>query len=204
MKPRFDKLKFKESLNGELVKLNVNDINYEIFHDIVLSIHEVHAFLKRKDVRANHATFVTNAFGKAVVKRSKLRKAHLKNEWKQLKLLNNYQRNVCVSLFLEIKKTDVENLNVKPLRDSKKFWKNFALLFLNNINYKKRITIFKNENIFSNDKKVVETFHEFITNVVKTVIILETPCLIFETSQTNPVPQSIENFSKHPSIKHNE
>ena len=31
MKPRFDKLKFKESLNGELVKLNVNDINYENF-----------------------------------------------------------------------------------------------------------------------------------------------------------------------------
>ena len=105
---------------------------------------------------------------------------------------------------MEIKKIDVENLNVKLLRDSKKFWKNFAPLFLNNINYKKRITTFENENIFLNDKKVVETFHEFITNIVKTLIISETPYLIFETSQTNPVPQSIENFSKHPSIKHNE
>ena len=33
---RFDNLKFKESLNGELVKHNVNDVNYEIFHDILL------------------------------------------------------------------------------------------------------------------------------------------------------------------------
>ena len=58
----------------------------------------------------------------------------------------------------------------------------------------------KNENVISNDKKVAETFHEFFSNVVKSLNISQNPYLISGTSQTDPVLQSIEKFSKHPSI----
>ena len=52
-------LKFKEALNRESMKHDVNNIDYEIFHETVLSILNAHAPLKKKHLRANHASFVT-------------------------------------------------------------------------------------------------------------------------------------------------
>ena len=59
---KFNNLKFKEALNKELMKRDVNNIDYEIFHEIVISILNTHAPLKKKHLRANHATFVTKEF----------------------------------------------------------------------------------------------------------------------------------------------
>ena len=56
---RFDNLKFKDALNRELIKHDVNNIDYEIFHETVLSILNAHAPLKKKHLRANRTTFVT-------------------------------------------------------------------------------------------------------------------------------------------------
>ena len=56
---KIDNLKFKEALNRELMKHDLNNIDYENFHDkIVLSIFNAHAPLKKKHLRANHAIFV--------------------------------------------------------------------------------------------------------------------------------------------------
>ena len=57
-----DNLKFTEVLNKELMKHDMNNIDYGIFHEIVLSILNVHAPLEKKHRRANHATFVTKEF----------------------------------------------------------------------------------------------------------------------------------------------
>ena len=57
-----------EVLNRELMKQDVNNIDYEIFHEIMVSIFNAYAPLKRKQLRANHATFVTEEFRKAVMK----------------------------------------------------------------------------------------------------------------------------------------
>ena len=46
-------------------------IDSEIFHKVVLSILNAHAPLKKKHYRANHATFVTIEFRKAVMKRER-------------------------------------------------------------------------------------------------------------------------------------
>ena len=82
---KFDNLKFKEALNRELMKHDLNNIDYENFQEIVLSILNAHAPLKKKHLRANHASFVTKEFRKAVMKRARLRNVYLKNELKQLK-----------------------------------------------------------------------------------------------------------------------
>ena len=87
-----------------------------------------------------------------------------------------------------------ENLDVKLVRDKKKFWKNFAPLFSNKIKSKEKNTLIENENIISNDKKVDETFNEFFSNV-KSLNIPQNPYLISQKSQTDPVLQSIEKFS---------
>ena len=77
----------------------------------------------------------------------------------------SYQKNICTGLLIKSKKSYFGNLDVKIVRDSKKLWKNVALLFSNKINFKERITLIKNSNFVSNDKKVPETFHRFFSNV---------------------------------------
>ena len=57
---KFDNLKFKEVLNRELMKHDANNIDYELFHEIVLSILNEHAPLKKKHLRANHGTSQTD------------------------------------------------------------------------------------------------------------------------------------------------
>ena len=56
---KFGNLKFKKALNRELMKNDANNKDYEIFKKTVLSILNAHAPLKKKLLRANHATFVT-------------------------------------------------------------------------------------------------------------------------------------------------
>ena len=75
---KFDNLKFKEALNRELMKHDLDNKDYENFHKIVLSILNAHAPLKKKHLRANHASFVTKEFRKAVMKRTRLRNVYLK------------------------------------------------------------------------------------------------------------------------------
>ena len=45
---KFDNLKFKETVNRELIKHDVNNIDYVIFHEILLSILNVHGRLKKE------------------------------------------------------------------------------------------------------------------------------------------------------------
>ena len=74
---KFDSPIFKEALNRELMKHDLNGIDYEIFHGILLSILNAHAPLKKKHLRASHATFINEEFRKVVMKRARLRNAYL-------------------------------------------------------------------------------------------------------------------------------
>ena len=131
------------------------------------------------------------------MKRVRLRNVFLEKRTGATKATYNYQRKIYITLLRKSKRSYFENLNVKFVRDNKKCWKNVARLFSNKIKSKEKITLIKNENIISNNKEVAEIFHEFFTNILKSLNISLTPILIFRTSQTDPVLQSIE---KHPSI----
>ena len=74
------------------------------------------------------------------------------------------------------KRSYFENLNVKLVRSNKKF---------------------------SNDKKVAETFQEFLNNFVKSLNNSQSPYLCSGPSQTDPVFQFIEKFSKDPTFSSN-
>ena len=179
---KFDNLKFKEALNRELMKHDLNNIDYEIFYEIVVSILNAHALLKRKHLRVNHTTFVTKEFQKAFMKRARIRSIYLKKQTETTKAAYNYQQNICVSILRKLKRSYFENLNLKLVRNNTKFWKNAELLFSNKIKSKERITRIENENIILNDKKVAENFHKFFSNVVKTLNISQNPYLISGTS----------------------
>ena len=94
---KFDNIKFKEALNREWTKHDLNNIDFKNFYEIVLSILDAHAPLKKKHLRANHASFVTKEFWKAVVKRARLTKIYLKKRTGATKATYNYQQSICVS-----------------------------------------------------------------------------------------------------------
>ena len=60
---------------------DANNIDYEIFHETYNSWYTIlnaHVPLKEKHLRVNYATFVTNEFRKAVMKRARLKNDYLK------------------------------------------------------------------------------------------------------------------------------
>ena len=80
------------------MKHDLNNVDYENFHEIVLSILNAHAPLKKKHLGANHASFVTKEFRKAVMKRARLRNVYLKKQTGATKAAYNYQRNICENI----------------------------------------------------------------------------------------------------------
>ena len=92
---------------------DLNNIDYENVREIVFSILNAHAPLKKKHLGANHASFVTEEFRKAVMKRARLREIYLKKRTEATKAAYKYQQNICVSLLRKSHRSYFENLNVK-------------------------------------------------------------------------------------------
>ena len=138
------------------MKHDLNKIDYESFHEIVLSIVNAHAPLKKKHLRVNHASFVTKEFRKAVIKRARLRNVYLRKRTEATKAAYNYQRNICVSLLRKSKKSYFEDLNVKLVRDNKKFWKNVTSLLSNKSNLKRESHLLKMKISFQTIKKLLK------------------------------------------------
>ena len=92
--------------------------------------------------------------------RSKLRNQFLKTKTQDSKMKYNKQRNLCVSLTRKAKRSYYENLDLKDITDSKKFWATVKPLFSNKIKSTKYMTLEENGKIISNDKKLVR----FLTN----------------------------------------
>ena len=124
-----DNLKFKKELNGELMKHDANDIDYEIFYETVLSILNAHAHLKKKQLSANHATFLANKNAKYSYEQNEAKEHLLKKRTEATKAAYNYQRNICISILRTSKRCYFENPNVKLVIDNKNFWKNVASFF---------------------------------------------------------------------------
>ena len=72
------------------MKHDLNNTDYENFHEVVLSILNAHAPLKKKHLRANHASFEAREFRKAVMKRARLRNVYLKKRTEATKAAGNY------------------------------------------------------------------------------------------------------------------
>ena len=87
----FDNSAFREALNRELLKYDLNNIEYVTFQEIIVSLLNVYAPLKKKYLRANHESFVTKELRKAIMLRTRLRNIYLKQ--RTTKVAYNRQRN---------------------------------------------------------------------------------------------------------------
>ena len=69
--------------------------------------------LKKKYIRENNKPFMTKAYSKAIMQRTRFRNKFLKNPTDLNKVLYNKQRNYCVSLLRKEKKEYFAKLNEK-------------------------------------------------------------------------------------------
>ena len=84
---------FRSELENELSNYDINNMEYDIFLRTFLKILDKHAPMKKKYLRANHASFMTKEVRKAIMIRSKLRNKFLKDENEQSRNDYRKQRN---------------------------------------------------------------------------------------------------------------
>ena len=138
---KFDNSALREALNREILKYDLNNIEYDTFQEIVVFLLNISAPLKKKYLRANNASFVTKELRKAIMLRTRLRNIYLKKRTETTKVAYNQQRNRCVSILKKSKKSYFESLDVKFVKGNKKFWKRISPLFSNKIKSKENITL---------------------------------------------------------------
>ena len=93
--------------------MSVDNINEELveFTNIVLSIFDKHALIKRKYIRVNNSAFMAKDLRAAIMLRSKLTQKVLIQRINDSKHLYSRQRNLCVSLLLKTKRDYFKQLN---------------------------------------------------------------------------------------------
>ena len=113
----------------------------------------------------------------------------------------NKQRNLCVSITRKAKRSYYENLNLKGITNSKKFWATVKPLFSNNIKSTEYITLEENGKIISNDKELAKIFNEFFVNIVPNLGINTNHSFLINTDNENdPIEKAIAKYKSHPSI----
>ena len=179
-----------------------NSRNPEKFYEICHSVLNDHAPRKKKYIRGNNKPFMTKAFSRAVMQRTRLRNKFLKNPSEENKLLSNKQRNFCVSLLRKEKKEYFSKINEKDISDNRKFWQTVKPFISDKIKSKESIILVNNNNIESNEFDVAKTFNEFFSNIVINLEIPEYQCEdnLHIRLSSNPVLHAIMKYRNHPSI----
>ena len=116
-------------------------MEYDIFLRTFLKILDKHAPMKKKYLRANHATFMTKEVRKAIMMRSKLRNKFLQDKNEQSRNDYRKQRNLCVALVRRAKQQYFSSLDLSLIADIKKFWKTVKPLFSDKIFHKDIISL---------------------------------------------------------------
>ena len=212
----FDNTNFMNDIENEISHVSHENeiIKFDLFKNTVFRTFEKHAPLKKRYVRANQAPFINKNINKEIMTRSRLRNKFLKSKREVDRINFNRQRNLCVSLIRKEKKKYFSNINTRDITDNKNFWKTVKPFFTDKIQTKSKITLIEDniihqengddlisEEIISDDKTVSEIFNNYFINIVPNLNIptfFDVDSNFVET--IDPISNSIEKFSNHPSI----
>ena len=118
---------FNADLQHTLLTENSGD--YKNFEKKFMHTLELHAPLKRKLLRANHAPYVTKVLRKAIMKRSSLETKYFKKRTQES--LENYrrQKNIVAGFTKKSEKKYFNGLKTSVVSDNKEFWKKHFTTF---------------------------------------------------------------------------
>ena len=151
---------FKAELDNEILKHDINNIEYQHFLNIFIENLNKHAPMKIKYLRLNHGKFMTKGLHKTIMKPSRLRNKFLRDRAETSRKEYKNQRNFCVNLYFA-------NLDVNSVLDNRKFWQNVKPLFSKKVKAKTTIKLIENDETIDNEIKIAKIFNEYFVNTVK-------------------------------------
>ena len=126
---KFEENKFaRDSTHG---LQNIKNPSYSQFEKIFVTVLDNHVSLKRKQLRFNFSPFMTNTSQKAIIRRSRVKnicnKKRSYGNWDK----HEKQRIFCVKLLHKTKQDYFNNIYIKNVSNTKKFWKMIKPYFSN-------------------------------------------------------------------------
>ena len=113
----FNSHNFNDELKFVFSKENIDSCSK--FNQTFLNVLNKHAPLKKKQLRANHASYVSKSMRKAIMRRSYLENIYFKKRTDESLRLYTKQKNYCSMLY----KKFFNKLNPSFGNDNKLFWK---------------------------------------------------------------------------------
>ena len=195
----YDDSAFKEDLKCKLVDCN----NYTEYEKRFVEVVNTHAPIKKRLVRANEVPYMTKALRKAIANRSRLEHQYYKYKTAESLKMYKQQKNFCSRLYKKERKKYYENLDVKKVTDSKKFWKTVKPFLSDKNAMKTDIVLVEGDNIIQEDQEVAKTFSDFFSNAVKSLNLnIPVEHLNIESDVADDLIDNIlSKYSGHPSVK---
>ena len=100
----FQNDKFREELENEVLKCDLNNIEYQYFLNFFTEVSTKQVPLKKKYLRANQRRVMTKDLYKATMNHSRLRNTFLSDKTETLRKEYKKQRNFCRNLLRKAKK----------------------------------------------------------------------------------------------------
>ena len=195
----FNQDNFKTDLQSVI---NVKTTDYNSFETKFLSTLNLHAPLKTKYIRANHAPYMTKTLKKAMMKRHELATKYYKTM--KGEDLNKFkkQKNFVSKLYKKEKKRFYNNLDIKDVLQNKTFWNYIKPCFSNHYQKKAKITLVNDNNIIEKDQEVAEVFNDFFKHAVDNLDIQENQDILSSNIGATdcPIESIIKKYQYHPSI----
>ena len=198
---KFDNHVFREKVGEELNSKPLMKQNFNIFDSSVKSILNEQAPLKKKYLRANDGPFMTKELRKANMKRTRLKNCFNKTRTNENWAAFKRQRNLCVKILRQNKRSYYAQLDPKVVSDNKRFWKTVKPLFSNKIQSSTCIALLENGIVESDEGKVAEILNNYFVNITETLGIAdEHRQEPLNDHMDDPCLRTVKRFQEHPSI----
>ena len=110
---------------------------------------------------------MTKQLRKAIMRGSRLKNIY--NKTRSPENWDNYkkQRNFCVDLLRKTKRSYFEQINIKDIRENKKFWKTIKPFFRNKGINSNKLMLIENDKLISEEPLLARIMNEYFTNITK-------------------------------------
>ena len=197
---QFDPSKFKKELKNVLTKENIDSCTN--FDEQFLKVLNIHAPLKRKLLRTNHAPYISKKLQKATMRRSYLEKIYLRKRTDHCLKAYKKQKNYCSRLYKKERKNFFSRLNPSFVKDNKLFWKTVKSFFSNKGDLGPSIKLVEKNWLIQNDQEIANELNTFFKDTVSNLNINKNPYIINQVSDDSldAVEKCINKYKFHPSI----
>ena len=193
----FDAAKFKSELKNTLT--SSENITFEKFDTTLKNLVNLHAPLRQKCVRSNNAPFMNKRLRKEIMLRSRRKNVFQRDptaeNWNKYRL----QRNKCTRMVRDAKRTFYATLDLKKLKDNKKFWKTIKPIFTEKAYTERLEKLVEGKDIIDNRQKVANVMNNYFANVTSSLDIHNIPTEACDEN-LDSIDTIISMYRNHPSI----